>query len=246
MRKNKRSYIPFNETPENPEKIYPEVNIFPEYIKKTLKFKESDVLQVNIKYPVFAVKSNPVSEKKINTFYHSAVNSFVRYCEKNLYKSASAEHEISTQHKPFGAVVTFEIPYCNRNRGVLCVYLDINIYSGKGRGNITRKSQIWDIATGELYSPGRIINLNKPMKKRIREYILKTMEHQYLDTNIPEAYQQNINKYLNINNLYLSDNGYTFYYPQGTIAPHDNGIIDFTIPENVLRGDNQSNKKMMK
>lgn len=291
---------------KNKNKDFCRPEISPEYIKKTLKFKETDVLQINIKYPFLSVKSNPAAEKKINAFYTSTVRSFMGFCEKNLYKSAAAELLISqnaqniqniqnnqnnqdnqdnydadngyngyngyndynateskiytdyknyTEFKPFGAVISFETPYIslpqtgetyrhNHENGFLCVYLDINIYSGKGRGNIMRKVQIWNLTDGELYSPQRVLNFGGQTKKRIWEHICKTMERQirrgderYINADMPDVYRQNVYKHLSINNMYLTSRGYAFFFPQGTIAPYERGIVDFIVPERVLYGE---------
>ena len=237
---------------ENIENIgnFTEAAITAEYVKKTLKFKESNVLQINAKYPNFSLKSNSSKsnkkvEKNINAFYNSAVNKFIIYCEKSLYKSAAEEFLLcqNTQEnqeykefKSFGAVITFECVY--NKQGFSCVYLDINIYSGKGRGNIIRKAHIWNLSNGELYSPGKFINFTPAVKKKICEYICKTMESQierneerYIHTDIQTVY-----KYLSIDNLYLTDKekGCVFFFPQGTVASSDSGIISFVMPEKII------------
>jgi len=240
--KNSKNYK--FENSENTGEFH-ESAITPEYIKKTLQFKDSDVLHINITYPAFSVKSNKKTEKKINGFYNSIIRSFTNFCEKDLYKSAVREFLLS-QHsqnnqdyrefKPFGAVIHFEIVY-NR-QGFVYVYLDINIYGGKGRGNVTRKTQIWDLATGELYPPKRIINFTPAVKKRICEHICRTMERQtergeerYINTDMKSVY-----KYLNIDNLYLTEHGYAFFFPQGTLAPGNSGIVSFLVPQKVING----------
>jgi len=272
--KSKSNYISFYENFENKEnENFIKAEITREYIKKTLKFREADVLQINIKYPVFSVasKSNTMTAitamitKKINDFYDSAVRSFMNFCEKKLYKSAAMEFLLSRnagdyqEFKPFGAVITFETPYTTEyteqnsvcsvcavcRNGFLCVCLDINIYSGKGRGNVIRKTQIWNLTNGELYSPKRIINFNKHTKKIICEYIctimerrIKKGEERYINADAPSVCRQNVYKHLSIDNLYLAGNGYAFSFPQGTVAPRDCGIVDFVVPESVLNSMN--------
>ena len=140
---------------------FPELVIPPEYIKKTLRFKDSDVLHINIKYPDIKIMPSVLYKKagvKINGFYLSAVKKFVNFCEKKLYKSAALDSvSLAENFKPFGAVVTYEVAY--NQQDYLCVYLDINIYSGKGRGNNIRKAHIWKLSEKsiELLPPGKHI-----------------------------------------------------------------------------------------
>ena len=207
-------------------------------------------MQINIKYP--GVKILPAgkfnkAENKINGFYDSIVKNFIKYCEKILYKTAAYQKN-ADGFKPFGAVMTFETTY--NNQDFLCVYLDINIYAGKGRGNIIRKAQIWNLTSGELYSPKRIINFNKPMKMKVCEHICKTMEHQikygkerYINADTPSVYKQNVYNHLNIYNMFITENGYAFFFPQNTIAPNDSGIVDFVVPEKILK-ENENGKFM--
>ena len=233
------------------------VTVEPEYIKKTLKFSDFEILQINVKYPNIKILPNVLYqkiEKRINDFYGTFVKNFINFCEKRLYKNAAAEFLAYKNNagndnnifKPFGAVVTFEVAY--NKHDFLCIYLDINIYAGKGRGNTVRKAHIWNLNSGELLSPGRFIKLTRSFKRKLCGYIYKIMENQtergeeyYIKSDMPSVY-----RYLNMKNFYLSENGYSFFFPQNTVAPIENGIISFEIPENVISSFLSSNKKEAK
>jgi len=212
------------------------VTIKPEYIKKTLKFNDSEVLQINIKYPdikiIPAGKFNK-AEKRINNFYGYMIKRFIQYCEKVLYKHAAYQKD-KEDFKPFGAVMTFETTY--NKQDYLCIYLDISIFSGKGRGNAARKAHIWACKGGELVIPERLIKLNRTVKIKICEYICKTMasqiengEERYIKYDFPSVY-----KYLNMKNFGLNENGYSFFFPQNTVAPFESGIVSFFVPEGIM------------
>jgi len=235
------------------------VEIAPEYIKKILKFNESNVLQINAKYPVIKIKPSSIykkAEKKFNGFYQSIAKNFADFCEKELYKStafSSAAHEKNLENddytgefKPFGAVVTFETAY--NKRDFLCIYIDVNIYSGKGRGNTVRKAHIWKFVKNNIMpiSSNQFVKSDKQIKNKICEYICRVMETQV--KNGEERYKSGIDslstdvyRYLNVKNFYLSEiknkdeTGYSFFFPQNTIAPYDSGIVSFTVPENVVK-----------
>ena len=230
---------------ENNTKI---VTVTPEYIKKTLEFDNSNVLQINVKCPV--VKITPSVDykkamKKINNFYDAAIKNFINYCETRLYKNAAAQFlanktDEGKSFKPFGAVITFEVAY--NKQDFLCIYLDINIYAGKGRGNSVRKAQIWRIDNGELLAPDKFIKFTRPVKQKICGYICETMEKQmekgeeyYTKSDMPSVY-----KYLNAKNFYLSERGYCFFFPQNTIALFDSGIMAFEIPDKIINKTDKS------
>ena len=212
--------------------------VITEYIKKTLKFNDSEVLQINIKYPEIKIIADNKTEKKINDFYSSAIQNFINYCEKILYKNAALEFskrkKAGEEFRPFGAVVTFETTY--NKHDFLCVCLDINIYAGKGRGNAVRKAHIWSCKGGELVRPEKFIKFTRPTKNKICEYIHETMinqikngEENYIKSDLRSVY-----KNLNMKNFELSETGYSFFFPQDTVAPFESGIVSFAVPEKIL------------
>ena len=96
------------------------IEVSPEYIKKTLQFKDSTVLQINLKYPDIKIMPSGLYKKagkKINNFYLAAVKNFLNFCEKELYKSAAFEFaaqentnniNIIEDFKPFGYCVKID------------------------------------------------------------------------------------------------------------------------------------------
>jgi len=138
------------------------VTVAPEYIKKTLKFNGSEILQINVKYPDVKIMPNVLyqkTEKKINDFYGIFVKNFINFCEKRLYKNAAAEfltfknnadndNNDNNRFKPFGAVTNFEVAY--NKQDFLRIYLDVSIYAGNGRKNKAKKSHVWKLSDGTL------------------------------------------------------------------------------------------------
>jgi len=125
------------------------------YIKKTLKFNDCDVLRINVKYPDVKILPSVLyqkAEKRINDFYLAAVNNFMSFCEKRLYKIAAAEFSANEfEFKPFGAVITYEVTQNQNQEDFLRVNLDANIFAEKNRVNSVKKSQIWEFNGGNVY-----------------------------------------------------------------------------------------------
>ena len=127
------------------------IEVVPKQIKKTMKFKDSDVLHINIKYPEIKSNNKVKKIKKINDFYDAAAKKFIRLCEKKLYGRASSAITADEEFKPFGAVMAFEKKHDGHNDpDILRIYLDIYIFTGKGRGNTIRKAQSWRLSDGDL------------------------------------------------------------------------------------------------
>ena len=222
--------------------------IIPECIKKTMKYNEADILQINIKYPQIRLKAytNQIHEKslkRINKFYDSISKYFMKFSERVLYKYAVSEYlditktvgkdsnEYAKIHsqpfKQFGAVLNFEVTY-NKNN-FLCIYFDANIYSGKGRGNITRKAHIWDLSHGMIIPSNRFADFTSDNKKKICSYICEIMKNQtergeeyYINTDFKTVY-----KYFNSKNMFITDRGYNFFFPQNSLSPAECGIVSF-------------------
>ena len=134
------------------------VSVTPEYIKKNLKFNDTNILQINIKYPVIKISPSEIHKKtvkKINEFYETAVKYFTNFCETKLYKNAAVEMMADSDNnfKPFGAVMSYDVVY--NKQDFLCVYLDINIYAGEGRKNAIRKMHTWELGNGELLTSNK-------------------------------------------------------------------------------------------
>jgi len=89
---------------------------------------------------------------KLNGFYAATAENFLRYCEKDLYKSAARKHssnEDCGDFRAFGAVMNFAASH--DAPGFLLVCLDIKIYAGGDniRGNSVRLTHIWRADGGE-------------------------------------------------------------------------------------------------
>lgn len=222
---------------------YITTEIIPEYIKKTMKYDNIDVLQINIKYPQVKLKSDikhshEKAEKRINKFYDDTAQYFIRFAEKVLYKNAVSEYlniartqdkeVINYQHfKPFGAVLNFEVTY-NKNN-FLCIYFDANIYSGKGRGNISRKAHIWDLSAGVIVPSFRFVDFSGDNKKKICLHICDIItgqrergEEYYINTDFKTVY-----KYFNQKNMFITERGHNFFFPQNSLSPSEWGIVSF-------------------
>lgn len=222
--------------------------VTPECIRKTMKYDEVDVLHINISYPKLkpakqaATARENISyaktEKKINKFYDSIVKSFVKYSEGILFRSAANEYLIKSKRaehgteyvepfKAFGAVLNFEVTY---NRGnLLCIYLDANVYTGKGRGGISRTAHIWDCSRGALVPAKRFADVSGENRKKICSRICAAIqtqidrgEERYTNSDFKSVY-----RHFKAKNMFITDRGCNFFFPQSSLSPPECGIVSF-------------------
>ena len=203
-----------------------------------MRYNDVDVLQLNIKYPQIKLKLNAEqvhekAAKRINGFYENTAEHFMKFSERVLYKDAVSEYLTKNKYKqaevfkPFGAVLSFEVTY-NRNN-FLCIYFDANIYTGKGRGNISRKSHIWDLREGVAVPPSGFFEFSGDNKKKICLRICGIISEQaergeayYINSDFKTVY-----KYFNPKNIFITERGYNFFFPQSSLCPAESGIVSF-------------------
>lgn len=215
--------------------------------RETMRSGESDVLHINLRYPEFSGAVSVKFLKRLNGFYSGMIKNFLQYCKRTLFRQAVFAYEKSKKDieiepapekfKPFGAVVTYELTY---NRGNLCcICIDFNIYAGKGRGKLARQVTIWDTRKRILLSPSSFVTLTTAAKKRVRSYIGEIMR---IQTEKGEEYYQNTDpsylmRHIKARNIFITDKGFAFFFPQDTIASSDCGIVSFIVPERVIKGE---------
>jgi len=120
-----------------------------EHIKKVLTFKGHEILNININYPRFNLKS----AKKLNKFYSVLAKSFINFCEKKLYRKAAenflqSAQEDGSAHEIFTVEMNFKI---NNEHENIRIYLEINI-----NGEKTRRVHIWNPKSSDLIKPAEV------------------------------------------------------------------------------------------
>ena len=114
-------------------------------LKKILKHKDTPILNYNIKYPKFTVKTNPKTEKMLNKFYFGIIKYYISFLEKTVYKKALDKYLKSNEEnkfRPFNAIVNYNITYPKEN--FISIYTEFTLYTGVGNGIAVKKSQTWD------------------------------------------------------------------------------------------------------
>ena len=176
--------------------------------KKKFNYNNIEVLELSIKYPKISLTNNPRAENLINNRIKTEIIDFVRY-SKYLYNQAiEGYHESQANNYPFhgySAYMEYTITY-NENC-FLSLYFDRYEFTGGAHGSTIRSSDTWT---------------------RQAE-VIQQREDIYFDD-----YKELIISNFNENSFYLSPSGITIYYQQYDIAPYSTGIVEFTIPYDLI------------
>ena len=206
--------------------------------KDTLYYRRIPMVNIDLTVPNMTGHDRVVS--RFNMYYRQQAAASFSHARTQLYSQAIRQyHNAMSQGFPFHGfelVQTFEPTYCKKP--VISLYYDRYEYTGGAHGSTYRTGNTWDLERGDLL---RLRDLFKPGYD-YRKIIIRTIEGEarhrqatgqvtYLD-NLTE----NISKYYDDGNFYLSGAGIVICYPLYTIAPYVAGIQTFTIPW-VLFGD---------
>lgn len=208
-------------------------------LKDTFYYRRIPMVAINLSFP--QMTGSDYATLRFNMHYRQRARASFAYARTRLYPQAVRQYQYAvSQDFPFNSyelVQTFEPTYCKRP--IISLYYDQYEFTGGAHGNTIRKGDTWDLDRGVRMM---LSDLFKP-NYDYRNVIIKTIENEaqrrqaagqvlYLDD-----LSENIIKFYDDENFYLSENGVVIFYPLYTIAPYAAGIQTFTIPW-ILFGEN--------
>jgi hypothetical protein len=210
-------------------------------IKDRLFHNKVLLVDVKINYPFLAHGYNG-NAMRFNSHYRQKAHRNYRYASTRLYQAALKHYNVSkSQGFPFNnfeLVETFESTYCRKP--MISLFYDIYEFTGGAHGNTIRKGNTWLMETprGVSTERGTIITLGSLF---VKDYdytpvIIKYIESEARRRQITgmahyfDNLDDNIKKYFDPINYYLTGEGLAIFYPLYTIAPYSEGIQVFIIP----------------
>lgn len=191
------------------------------------------MVNVNIDYP-FLVQGNGRNAMYFNAHYRQKAQRNYRYASTRLYQGAVRHYNVSkSQGFPFNNfefVETIETTYCKKP--VISLFYDIYEYTGGAHGNTIRKGNTWDLEKGVIIPLGSLFSKDYDYVPVIIKYIESETRRRQISGMVHyfENLDENIKKYFDPANYYLTDEGLAVFYPLYTIAPYSEGIQVFIIP----------------
>lgn len=211
-----------------------QISIEKKTIQEDMTYHGKVILTYRIHYPQFQSIRFQRTLNRINSFYRAKANAFAAYCRTKLFRQAVEQFEYSKKHQypimKYEAVVDYEVTF--QQDCTLSLYYDQYTYTGGAHGSTVRKSDTWDLKTGQ----------NLPMRRFFsryldyRNYVIKSIIAQIEQQNQNgqgtyfEDYETNVMQEMNINSFYLVPEGVMVYFQQYDIAPYSSGIVEFLIP----------------
>mgnify|MGYP000904169306 CR=1 FL=1 len=212
------------------------INVYEKMLQEDMYYKGHLILSYTVKFPYFTGKSHHLTLNKINAYYRTRANMYVKSEVLELYRLAMVEYEYAVANnypvRPFDVITVYEVTY-NRNC-VLSLYFDRYEYTGGAHGITIRSSDTWNIAKS---SPVRIASLF-PFVDEVDEYVVDNIIEQIDQLAMTEIevfpyfedYETLVKEQYDPNNFYLSHKGIIIYFQQYEIAPYSSGIPEFLIP----------------
>lgn len=208
-------------------------------IRDKLHYGRTLMVNVNLEFPsmtghdMVSARFNMVNRQKVNRSYN--------YARIKLYPQAVKQYQFSkSQNYPFNnyeLVQVFEVTYCTKP--LLSLFFDLYEYTGGAHGNTVRTGNTWDLKRASLMTLNDFFVSNYDYNK----LILKTVEAEAKRRQITgkadyfENLSENLVKFYDEKNFYLTESGFAIFYPLYTIAPYAVGIQVFIIPY-LLFGNN--------
>ena len=197
-------------------------------------YNRTPVLSYKINYPLIIAPEFDDAALRISLLYKADARYYKHYCRTQLYKMAVEDYLNSIQNgypvREYEAQQVFEVTY--KKDCTLSLYFDRYEYTGGAHGNTTRRSDTWNLQSGERIALAQLF----PESMDYRTYLIKTIVKQIADEIAGgqnpyfENYEENVTNFFNENNFYLTPNGLVIYFQQYEIAPYASGIREFTIP----------------
>jgi len=208
-------------------------------LKDTFYYRRTPMVNVRLSLP--HMDGQDYATARFNMYYRQKARASFNYARTRLYPQAVRQYQYAaSQEFPFHTyelIQTFEPTYCKKP--IVSLYYDQYEFTGGAHGNTVRSADTWDMSRGTLL---RLSDLFKAGYD-YRTVIIRTIENEALRRQetgqVPylDDLEENIVKFFDEKNFYLSEIGVVIFYPLYTIAPYVAGIQTFTVPW-ILFGNN--------
>jgi hypothetical protein len=206
--------------------------------KKNFEYNNIVILTLTIKYPLINIPHNKYAENNINSMINNQIIEYYNYVSRIMYNNAvEYYHDSQANDFPFHvneAIVEYNVTY--NDNCFLSLYKDKYEFTGGAHGSTIRSSDTWETCQGTyipmycyFYRGTNYMNLliNEITKQAARN--LNKNPGIYF-----EDYKNLIIQNFNPNSYFLTPYGMTIYYQQYDIAPYSTGIVEFTIPYEII------------
>lgn len=208
-----------------------------ERTEKTVNYKNTPVLSLNINYPVFYAENESRKESefvnKINKFYSIGAERFVSNAVSR-YSSRAYADKSKNENAKARMSMTSNVSYTDKN--YVSVFVDFSSSGGGDAKNI-RLSQLWSAEKSAVLSPKYVFDTGRRAKRYVKELIFKTALRNAANPSFcyRENFKSVIFRKFCFENFYFVPRGVAFFYDRGTLLS-DGSTAVFVIPYEKLDG----------
>ena len=203
-------------------------------IQEALAYQGVTMVAVNIAYPNIDGDFPRRCVRRVNGNYDREAQKQLKYAKDTMYKDAVADYKFAMEKGyPFNTYELMQVYETTCNAlPVFSLYYDVYQYTGGAHGITDRTGNTWDLyrckmlEMKDLFTHG--YDYTVPIFRYMEAEALRRQaagEAQYFD-----GLSENLHKYFDEKNFYLSCQGLEVFYPLYSIAPYYVGIQVFTVP----------------
>jgi hypothetical protein len=202
-------------------------------IKDKLHHNKNLMIDVNIDYPLISAGYDG-DNTRFNMHYRQKAQKNYRYASTKLYQAAVKHHTVAKPQgvpfKNFEFVESFEPTFFKKP--MMSLYYDLKEFTGGAHENTVRKGNTWDMKHGAMLTLDALFEKDYDCKPLILKYIESDARRRQITgmSSYFEGLGENLNKYYDDKNFYLTEEGLAIFYPMYTIAPYADGIQVFIVP----------------
>lgn len=203
-------------------------------IEEKLTYQGVVMVNVSISYPAISGMVSAPCIKRVNRHYLAEAQRLRRHARTELYDSAVEDYRFSQgKGYPFHTYEILQVFTVSFNSlPILSLNTDVYQYTGGAHGMTECTGTTWDLHRCRLLQMGDLFrrgyDYTQPILRYVEAEALRRQasgEAQYF-----EGLEENIRKYFDEKNYYLTCQGLVVYYPLYSIAPYYVGIQEFTVP----------------
>ncbi len=203
-------------------------------VDEKLEYQDVTMVKVSISYPEIGGDIPKLCARRFNDYWAREATGLRKNARQELYGSAVEDYEYSRQKgypfNPYELMQVFEVTF--NSVPILSLYADVYQYTGGAHGMTDRTGSTWDVQRCRMLEMrdlfGRGYDYTTPILKYIPAEAARRQASE--EASYFEGLEQNIRKYFDEKNFYLSCQGLNVYYPLYSIAPYYVGIQVFTVP----------------
>lgn len=188
-----------------------------ETVKKTVLYKNSPVLAVNIKYPVFESSANARKfALRINSFYSDTAKKYIARLSSSGAKKAAKIRKTNGNILP-SFVMSCTVAYSDAE--YVSVFVDVSVYDGV-KTKTRRFSQLWSVSKARILPHTELFDSKIRSQKYIKQLICDIAKENMQKGSFSyfSNYRRIINKKLSFENFYVVPNGIAFYIDEGVLS----------------------------